>query len=60
MGLLSADGRYKHKACLHNNNHILLHVPPLGDVLPIKDSNSLIIRDSTILESDYVSHVLQQ
>ena len=36
----------KHKTCLYNNVHDLPYVPPLGNILPAKVNDSMIIRNS--------------
>jgi hypothetical protein len=36
----------KHKTCLYNNVHDLPYVPPLGNILPAKVNDSVIIRNS--------------
>jgi hypothetical protein len=56
----NADGCCRYKVCLHNNVHILFHVPPLGNVLPVKVNYSVIIRNSMIPGSDNVSSDSQQ
>jgi hypothetical protein len=45
---------------LYNNVYILLYVPPLGNVLPAKVNDSMIIRNSMIPGTENVSRVHQQ
>ena len=48
------------KSCLYNNVYILLHVPPLGNVLLDKVKDSVIIRNSMNPGSDNVSMFLNK
>jgi hypothetical protein len=49
-----------HKACLYNNVDILLHVPPLGNVLLAKVNDSTTIGNNTILGGEGVYNVPQR
>lgn len=54
----SVDECYEHGACLYNNVHNLLYVPPSGAILPAKINYSMIIRNSTSPGGEGVSNVL--
>lgn len=48
----------EHGACLYNNVHNLLYVPPSGAILPAKINYSMMIRNSTSPGGEGVSNVL--
>ena len=50
----------RHEACLYNNVHNLLYVPPSGDILPTKVKHSMIIKGRMSPGGKGVSNVLSK
>ena len=57
---ITADSFSKLEGCVYNNVYILLYLSPMGNVLPAKVNDSMIIRNSMIPSSKNVSGVPQQ